>query len=350
MNVEQTPIPYSDDVESIPVDEASDIQRVVCAVRKLLERGTADSGKFRADVHVKTHGYANGQLNVLENLPTELSQGLFGKVQSFPVVVRFSNSANMVMPDSIPDGRGIAIKVRGVVGELIENGDQAESCQDFVLINHPVFFAANPKEMLRLEQFLVEVEAHPIAAASEALTGGDWNPLNWHWRELSKATQIVAKLPSHPASNTYFSMSPFRYGDYVAKFRLAPVDGHSKSYLTMLKRLATETDAMRLALEETLHSEPIKFELQVQLRTSSDTMPIENATHDWPEDDSPYRTVAQLVLPKQNIAPLREDVKYTNLSFDVWHALTAHRPLGGINRLRRHVYPVSAAWRRKSSV
>ena len=254
------------------------------------------------------------------------------------------------MPDAIPDGRGMAIKVRAVEGEMIESGDQAEICQDFVLINHPVFFAANPKEMLRLERFLVDAEKRPIAAANEALTGGDWNPLNWHWRELSKAAQIVAKLPAHPVSNTYFSMSPFRFGDYIVKFRLAPVDGHNQSYLTIMTRLATESDAMRLVLEETLNSEPVKFDLQVQLRTSRESMPIEDTTQEWPEDDSPYRTVAELVLQQQNIAPLRGDVKYTELSFNVWHALTAHRPLGGINRLRRHVYPVSAAWRRKHSV
>ena len=246
------PVPYSDNVESIPVDEESDIQRVVSAVKTLLSRGTADSGRFRADVHVKTHGYANGQLTVLENLPAELSQGLFEKVKTFPVVVRFSNSANKVLPDAIPDGRGMAIKVRGVDGEMIANDDQTESCQDFVMINHPVFFAANPRAMLRLEQFLVDAEKHPIAAASEALTGGDWNPLNWHWRELSKAAQIVAKIPTHPASNTYFSMSPFRYGDYVAKFRVTPAIANKDSYLTMIKRLATESDFMRLVLEETL--------------------------------------------------------------------------------------------------
>ena len=198
MNIAQTPILYSDDAESVPSDEASDIERIVRAVATLLARGTANSGKFRADVHVKTHGYANGQLNILENLPAELSQGLFSKVQSYPVVVRFSNSANKAMPDAIPDGRGMAIKVRAVEGEMIESGDQAEICQDFVLINHPVFFAANPKEMLRLERFLVDAEKRPIPAANEALTGGDWNPLNWHWRELSKAAQIVAKLPAHP--------------------------------------------------------------------------------------------------------------------------------------------------------
>ena len=88
---------------------------------------------------------------------------------------------------------------------------------------------------------------------------------------------------------------------------------------------------MRLALEETLLTEEVQFEFQVQLRTSEDTMPIEDASVEWPESESPYRTVAHLRLSKQEIAPLRQQTKYQQLSFNVWHALAAHRPLGGIS-------------------
>ena len=35
------------------------------------------------------------------------------------------------------------------------------------------------------------------------LTGGDWNPLHWHWREMLTVAQIAGHLPAHPASNTY---------------------------------------------------------------------------------------------------------------------------------------------------
>jgi hypothetical protein len=115
----------------------------------------------------------------------------------------------------------------------------------------------------------------------------------------------------------------------------------------MLARLGTSSDAMRLALEETLRTEQVMFEFQVQLRTSETTMPIEDATVEWPEQESSYRTVAHLLLPRQNIEFLRMDDAYTNLAFNVWHCLAAHRPLGGINRVRRQVYPVSAAWRRQ---
>jgi len=54
-----------------------------------------------------------------------------------------------------------------------------------------------------------------------------------------------------------------------------------------------------------------------------------------------------LLLPRQEIASLLQQAAFQQLSFNVWHALAAHRPLGGINRVRRWAYPLSADWRRR---
>ena len=40
------PLPYADDVEIIPEDEADDIQRVVQALELILTRSQAKSGQF----------------------------------------------------------------------------------------------------------------------------------------------------------------------------------------------------------------------------------------------------------------------------------------------------------------
>ena len=345
MKVDQSPLLYSDDIETIPLDEADDIARVLQAMQFLLARHKAKSGEFVADVHVKTHGYAAGEFRVLPRLPEELAQGLFRHDGVYPAVVRFSNAASQRQPDALPDGRGMAIKVLGVKGEMVSANEQSIPTQDFLMINHPVFFARNAKDFLRLEQVLVQADDSPLATVQGALTGGDWNPLNWHWREILSVAQTVGKLPAHPASNTYFSASPIRFGKYVAKYRAKPAGNRQDSYLDLVRRLGSDTDAMRLALEETLRTQELLFEFQVQLRTSEDTMPIEDPTVEWSESESPYRTVAHLLLPLQEIALLRQQVEFQSLSFNVWHALAAHRPLGGINRVRRSAYPVSSAWR-----
>src|SRR5678816_1851718 len=216
MPISSQPLPYTDEVETIPSDEADDIQRVVQAIQMILARGMAKSGQFRADVHVKTHGYVQAEFRVLPNLPDELAQGLFKCEAVYPAVVRFSNAASQAHSDTIPDGRGMAIKVLGVESEETMYERQASPVQDFVMVNHPVFFARNVKDYLRFEQVLMEANDNPLATLQGALTGGDWNPLHWHWREMLTVAQIAGKLPVHPASNTYFSMAPIRYGNYVA--------------------------------------------------------------------------------------------------------------------------------------
>ena len=343
------PLPYADSVETVPADEPDDIEQVVEALKLILARSQAKTGEFRADVHVKTHGYAQGELRVLPNLPDELAQGLFEQAGTYSTVVRFSNSAGQIQADVLPDGRGMAIKVRGVSGDMEAHAEENDLAQDFVMVNHPVFIARNVKDYLRLEQLLAQAEGSTLATVQEAVTGGEWNPLHWHWREMFAVAGVVGKVPAHVASNTYFSMAPIRFGKYVAKYRAKPVGDRHDTYLDLIKRLGSKADALRLALEETLRTQELLFEFQVQLRTSERTMPIEDPTVEWPESESPYRTVAHLLLPRQEIELFRQQDAYKNLSFNVWHALAVHRPLGGINRVRRQVYTLSSAWRRQQA-
>jgi catalase len=282
-------------------------------------------------------------------LPAELAQGVFAEERTFQAVVRFSNSASQLQPDFVPDGRGMAIKLLEVTGERLSSEDNGAPTQDFVMVNHPVFFAGNVKNFLSFEQVLAAAKPERLATATDALTGGDWNPLHWHWREALTAIQIVGHLPAHPASNTYFSMAPIRFGKYVAKYRAKPAGDLLGSFVDLVTKLGKEPHALRLMLEETLRSQQVLFEFQVQLRTSIQTMPVEDATVQWPESESPYRTVALLLIPRQEINMEEQRAVCKQLSFNVWHAVADHRPLGGINRLRREAYPISAAWRRQET-
>jgi hypothetical protein len=80
------------------------------------------------------------------------------------------------------------------------------------------------------------------------------------------------------------------------------------------------------------------FDFMVQLRTNPATMPIEDSTIIWDETDAPFVPVAKISIPPQVFDNPEQNAFCENLSFTPWHCVDAHRPLGGINRVRRVVY------------
>jgi hypothetical protein len=77
------------------------------------------------------------------------------------------------------------------------------------------------------------------------------------------------------------------------------------------------------------------FEFQVQTRTVPASMPIEDPTIEWKEAQSPFVTVARIDIPAQT--PEAADMCEIR-SYTPWHSIPAHRPLGGISRVRKDVY------------
>lgn len=197
---------YFPDVETIPPDEEEDIQRVIAAMKELLSRDEKASGLRRRDVHVKSHGAPLAHFQILPELPDHLRQGLFAETRHYPARLRFSNSNPRPMPDAVPDARGLAIKIQGIPGDTV---------QDFVMINQPAFIARNVKDYLRIQQARLQPRT-----AIETFTGGNWDPRWWHWRELLTTTTLLTQIPRHPACQTYYSMVPIRFGNFIVKYRL----------------------------------------------------------------------------------------------------------------------------------
>jgi hypothetical protein len=80
------------------------------------------------------------------------------------------------------------------------------------------------------------------------------------------------------------------------------------------------------------------FDFMVQLRAHPDAMPIEDPTIEWSESAAPFVPVARVTIAPQEFDQPTQRAFCENLSFTPWHGLDAHRPLGGINRVRRTVY------------
>ena len=78
-------------------------------------------------------------------------------------------------------------------------------------------------------------------------------------------------------------------------------------------------------------------------------MPIEDPSINWKESDSPFITLATINIPIQEFDSEEQVAFCENLSFAPWHALPEHRPLGQLNRLRRHAYPASSGYRHEQN-
>lgn len=340
------PVRYSADIERPQASEAETIEGLKEQFKTILDTTSEDYGHAVRSVHAKAHGLVPGKLTVHGDLPPELAQGLFAKAGDYDAILRFSTNAGDILDDAVRLPRGLAVKVLGVEGDRLP-GSEGDTTQDFITANAPAFAAPTPEKFLGNLKMLAattdkaEGAKKVLSSIARAFEAG----LEAIGQKSVLLNTLGGAKPVHPLGATYFSQTPFRYGDYVAKFQFVPVSG--------IKDFADETidasgrpDANREAMNELLEEQGGTWEMRVQLNTDLDAMPIEDGTAVWDEDASPFRTVATLTVEPQaawtyGTSERQED----KLSFSVWHGLAAHQPLGAINRARKDTYKFSADYR-----
>jgi hypothetical protein len=82
----------------------------------------------------------------------------------------------------------------------------------------------------------------------------------------------------------------------------------------------------------------------VQVQVPGKNMPVEDTTVEWTESDSPFVPVARIEIPKQSFVENQRMCE--NLSYNPWHSLPAHKPLGVMNRIRKPLYLEVSRYRR----
>ena len=138
-----------------------------------------------------------------------------------------------------------------------------------------------------------------------------------------------------------------RWGGYFGKVALVPVSENLVKLHGKHLPHASEWNALRDEFSRFFKEEAeAVWELRVQLCTDLETMPVEDAHTEWSEKESPYLAVATLTAKTQEIySDERRVFVDEKLSFNPWHALAAHRPLGNINRARFQAYAMSSKFR-----
>lgn len=341
------PLPYRSDIERRELSEDHLAHALRWMMRDIQRTTLRHYGHSTRGIHSKSHGLIEGQLEVLGNLPPELAQGLFAKPRGYPVVMRLSINRGDIIDDDISVPRGLALKVVGIEGERLR-GSEGNVTQDFLFVNQPAFTEPNLKVFVRNIAFVdattdtglawkkvFGAALRPVVAGIRGLGGRAWT-----------LTTMGGHPLTHPLGDIYYSQVPFRYGDFVAKFSLAPVSPELGALRDRQVDLRGKPNGLREALIDFFRVTGGVWELRAQLRTDARAMPIEDASVVWPAEKSPYRTVARLTVPPQP-AWSEERARQVDdgLTFNPWNGLKAHQPLGAINRVRREAYPESAAFR-----
>ena len=293
---------------------------------------TYPPGKTLRDVHVKNHGTVIAQFAIEPDLPQDLRLGVFKEFRNYHALVRFSNANPTVSPDSQKDVRGMAIKLLGVEGEKLL--DDERHTQDFITISYPAFFTKDTEELYFF---------------TKAFFKGKLSTLWFFFNPFDPHLSVYKNVTCSPQTTTsvldiqYWSTTPYLFGDGRAvKYSIRPQPHHP----TRIPKDPPEC-YLRETLAKELANAPARFDFMIQFQTDSEKMPIEDAGKVWSERLSPFLKVATILIPQQDFDRAAPMEFGDNMSYNPWHSLPDHRPLGSINRARKIAYQEISEFRHR---
>ncbi|MVN78317.1 catalase [Hymenobacter sp. HMF4947] len=338
---------YADGVEEIQPNEDQLTDETVASMARLNRFMFEKHRHAIRDAHAKSHGVLRGELHIYPNLPAHLAQGAFREAKVYPVIIRLSSAPGAIGSDKQSTNKGMAVKLIGVEGKKFLADKVDEITQDFLMVNDTIIPTGDIKSyhdmQLKLEKFAHTPEGFQQAISTVA-------------RVASKALTAVGLEPDinpigpgdpnhHLLGETYHTLGAIRYGDYVAKISAAPLSENVKA-LTGQTIDVQDDGTWRDLVVDFFRTQGAEYELRAQLSTDLNTMPVEDASVEWPADQSPYQPLGKIVIPAQEAySPARRVFADDVLSFNPFHCLPEHRPLGSINRARIKAYESSAAYR-----
>lgn len=341
------PVRYRAEVEAFEPDERETVEELISTFDDILERTSKDYGRAVRSVHAKAHAALEGEMVIDAGLPPELAQGLFARPGRHRVLMRLSTNAGDVLPDAISLPRGVAIKVLDVEGQRLPGAEG--SAQDFILIDGKVFTAPTAKKFLANLKLLAKTtdRMEGTKKVVSAALRGVRHVFEAAGSDAPAAVTSLGGAPNaEPLGETYYSVTPFRYGDFIAKFSLRPVAPAMLALKDKVIAVEGRDNAIRDELQGEMRALDARWEFCVQLCRDLDRQPVEDSTVEWDEAVSPFVRVATLHVPSQDSWDAdRVSLIDEQTRFSVWTGLLAHRPLGNINRARNETYRHSADFR-----
>jgi hypothetical protein len=289
-------------------------------IRALWNPGHAERGG-----NTKTHGLVRAEFIVHEGLPEHLRRGIFAEPRTYRAWVRFSGPGPYVTPDIDDVGfMSISVKLMGVPGPKLLEDEQFT--QDLFGVSTPTFVTPDTRANAHLQHWSLKNAAifHFVNFRRPHVLDG---VMQFLW----------TKTQTSPLEDQYFSCVPYLLGE-----------GQAMQY-SFRTRLKTRTRVPRLplrppdnylrdAMAATLAEQDVEFDVLVQVQTDPFLMPIENNGVLWPTKLSLRVPVAVLRIPQQTFDSPEQLAFARFLTYNPWHCVPEHRPLGNQSRARRRMY------------
>ena len=343
-----------EDLGELPprADEKKLVERIIEANEQMLPRGTGDvrfAPGMRAQ-HPKAQATVAGEFEVIvgDDTPEWAKQGLFKQPGNYSSQARFSNSRRHIDNPKDGDAHGLAIRIIGpeeYAGRQYVGAGEPRSL-DFVLMDNETFFEGDLKKYAWINDRAAEIISNRRNGDEFILSKLNVLSLMIETkifnRDLGKAMEETSdQFPHSPLATSYFSTTPYLLGDVAVKYELRPLEV-SEPKPNPPERTK---DYLGEQLFKGLKASSQIFGFYCKKQRSKDLDEIEDPTAAWGEKDENNDDVlvAKLTLSKINHAGAFEDwhketMKHEDAGYNIWNTIPEHRPLGGINRVRRHIY------------
>jgi hypothetical protein len=282
-------------------------------------------GGFERGGNSKTHGIVRGEFVVHDGLPPELRHGIYAQPRTYRAWVRFSGPGPYITPDIDDVGfMSISIKLMGVPGPKLM--EEEKFTLDMFGVSTPTFVTPDTKANAQLQ-----IESLKNAQIFYFINLHRPHVLDFIMQALWIKTQ------TSPFEAPYFSCVPYLLGEGQAMQYSVWPKSRKRTPIPRLP-LRPPDDYLRDAMVKSLTEGDVEFDIRLQRQTDPHLMPIENNGVLWPEKLSPRVSVATLRLPRQIFNSPAQMAFARRLSYNPWHCIAEHRPLGNQSRARRRMY------------
>jgi len=310
--------------ERIQPNEEEDIQAIIDAFNAQMRR-LWNPYHFERGGNTKTHGVVRAEFTVRDDVPEHMRRGIYATPATYRAWVRYSGPGPYITPDIDDVGfMSMSIKLMGVPGpKLLED---EKFTQDMFGVSPPTFVTADVHSNAQLQRW-----SYKNAAAFHFVNFTAPHFLDGIMQAFWTKTQ------TSPLEHQYFSCVPYLLGE-----------GQAMQY-SFRSRLGFRTKVpglpgrppdnyLRDAMVATLARQDVEFDILLQVQTDPFLMPIENNAVLWPTRLSPRVPVAVVRIPRQKFDSPEQLAFARVLTYNPWHSLPEHRPLGNQSRARKRMY------------